>query len=129
MLNLLQFTQNSYRKIFIAYDKLVENPEQECARLCQFLDKNCGINGNAEKRIQKMTAQITASGRHFQHPRSLAEVETSTKEQRALFNFLRVKTMYPDEAFDPDDFALYPGWLEYLQTIDMFLSTNNPQEN
>jgi hypothetical protein len=66
-----------------------------------------------------MTEQVKSSGRHFAHPQALAEVETSTREQRALFDFLRVKTMYPHESYDPNDFALYPGWLEYLQTMDM----------
>jgi hypothetical protein len=122
MLNLLRFTQNSTRKILIAYDQLIENPEQECTRLCQFLDKQCGVTGHAEERIQKMIEPVTAGGRHFQHSQSLAEVDTCTREQRALFNFLRVKTMYPNEAFNPDDFALYPGWLEYLQTMDMLVS-------
>jgi len=129
MLNLLTFTQNSNRKIFIAYDRLIQNPEYECTRLCKFLDDQCGISENADERIQKMTAQITSSRYHFQHPQSLAEIETCTREQRALFNFLRVKTMYPNEAFIPDDFALYPGWLEYLQTMDMIVSMNNPQED
>ena len=129
MLNLLQFTQDSNRKTFIAYDQLVEKPEQECARLCQFLDEQCQISAGVGERIQKMTAQITTNGRHFQHPQSLAEIETSTIEQRALYNFLRIKTMYPNEAFNPNDFTLYPGWLEYLQTTDMLMSAINPQEN
>ena len=76
-----------------------------------------------------MSAQITAKQHHFQHLKSLAEVETTTREQRALFNFLRVKTMYPDEVFNNDDFAIYPGWMEYLQTIDTLMSFNNTQQN
>jgi hypothetical protein len=122
MLNLLQFTQTSDRKIFIAYDQLIEKPEQECARLCRFLDEQCGVTENAKERIQKMTEPVTASGRHFLHTQSLADVETCTREQRALFDFLRVKTIYPDESFNLEDFALYPGWLEYLQTIDALVS-------
>jgi len=35
--------------------------------------------------------------------------------------------MYPDEVFNNDDFAIYPGWMEYLQTIDMLMSFSNPQ--
>jgi hypothetical protein len=69
-----------------------------------------------------MAEQITAKQHHLQYPRSLAEVEVTTREQRALFNFLRIKTMYPDEAFNKDDFAIYPGWMEYLQMIDMLVS-------
>lgn len=122
MLNLLRFTQTSKRKIFIAYDQLIENPGQECARLCRFLDEQCGVKENAQERIQKMAEPVTAGGRHYQHSQSLADVETCTREQRALFNFLRVKTLYPDESFNPDDFTLYPGWLEYLQTLDVLVS-------
>jgi hypothetical protein len=76
-----------------------------------------------------MTLQIATDQHHFQHPRPLAEVETTTQEQRALYNFLRVKTMYPDETFNKDDFALYPGWLEYLQTMSMMASFGDEQES
>lgn len=122
MLNMIQFTENSRKKIFIAYDQLIQNPERECTRLCQFLDEQHGMSNASTERIPKMTSQVTASERHFQLPQSLAEVETATREQRALFNFLRVKTMYPNEPFNPDDFALYPGWLEYLQVMDTLVS-------
>lgn len=130
MLNVLAFTDNSRRKLFIAYDQLIRNPQQECTRLCTFLATQCQVlSENASQRITEMSAQITAKEHHFQHPKSLAEVETTTREQRALFNFLRVKTMYPDEVFNNDDFAIYPGWKEYLQTIDMLMAFNNTQQN
>lgn len=130
MLNTLLYTDKSTRKFFVAYDKLVQNPQQECTSLCHFLDAQCGIpSENANDRIKLMMEQISASQHHYQHPKSLADLETTTREQRALYNFLRVKTMYADEAFNKDDFALYPGWLEYLQTMDMFLSAINMQEN
>jgi len=129
MLNILTFTEDSRRKIFIAYEKLLQDPGQECVRLCQFLDTQCGISSqDADQRIYSMTSQIAADQRHFQHPRSLAEIETATKEQRSLYNFLRVKTMYPDETFQEDDFALYPGWMEYLQTMEMLASFSWEQE-
>jgi len=126
MLNILHFTQNCERKIFIAYDQLIQNPERECTRLSQFLHAQHEDNGDNEKRVQNMTSQVTASERHFHHSQALAQINTVTREQRALFNFLRVKTLYPEEPFDPDDFALYPGWLEYLYAMDMLLSANQP---
>jgi hypothetical protein len=122
MLNLLRFTGSTPRKIFIAYDQLTQNPERECERLCRFLDEQCGADGDPSERIRRMTGQVTAGERHFNHPQSLAEVDTCAREQRALYDFLRVKTMYPHEAFNEDDFALYPGWLEYLQAMDMLVS-------
>jgi len=125
MLNVLTFTQDSRRKLFIAYDQLIQNPQQECARLCHFLDTQCEISSeDAVQRINSLSAQISVKKHHFQHPQALAEVGTTTREQRALFNFLRVKTMYPDEVFNNDDFAIYPGWREYLQVIDMLVSSN-----
>lgn len=123
MLNIIQFTKDSRRKIFIAYDQLVQDPERECTRLCRFLDTKYGSDGGETTRIENMTSQVTAGQRHFHHPRALAEINIVTREQRALYNFLRVKTIYPDEPYDSDDFALYPGWLEYLYTIDMLLSS------
>jgi len=125
MLNVLTFTQDSRRKLFIAYDQLLQNPQQECARLCHFLDTECEISSeDAVQRINSLSAQISVKKHHFQHPQALSEVSTTTREQRALFNFLRVKTMYPDEVFNNDDFAIYPGWREYLQVIDMLVSSN-----
>jgi hypothetical protein len=130
MLNLVTFTKNSQRKKFIAYDQLLQNPQRECTRLCHFLDEQCGIpSTDAEQRINSMTSQIATDQHHFQHPKPLAEVEITTREQRALYNFLRVKTMYPDETFNKDDFALYPGWLEYLQTMNMIASFADAQES
>jgi hypothetical protein len=128
MLNLLQFTENTSRKLFIAYDQLTQNPERECERLCRFLDEQCGIESDPFDRLRYMTEHVTAGQRHFNHPQSLAEVETATREQRALYNFLRVKTMYPHEPYQKDDFALYPGWLEYLSAMDMLVSAGQSGE-
>ena len=128
MLNLLVFTEKSRRKFFLAYDQLVSNPKDECEHLCQFLDKECNIDpGNVNQRINDMTANIVEEQHHFQYTKSLAEVETTTKEQRALFNFLRVKTIYPHESCNYDDFSIYPGWMEYLQTIDSLVTLNQAQ--
>ena len=129
MLNVLTYTEESQRKIFIAYDQLLQEPHQECARLCQFLDRQCGVPPqNAEQRIERMATQISDKQHHFQHSQALAKVKVTTREQRALYNFLRVKTIYPDESFIEDDFALYPGWIEYIQTMDMLFSSNGTQD-
>ncbi len=122
MLNVLSFTQNSPRKLFLAYDRLVDEPQNECARLCAFLDEQCGLPPEgAPARIEAMLSRVSKGQRHYHYGKSLAEM-ASTKEQRALYDFLRVKTSYPDEAFNEDDFALYPGWQEYLQCVDAMMS-------
>jgi hypothetical protein len=129
MLNILAFTQDSQHKIFMAFDQMIDHPLEECTRLCAFLDEHSG-RGLAEvnRRIQGLAAQVDVNARHYHEARSLAEIEQTTREQRALYDFLRVKTLYPDEAFNKVDFAPYPGWREYLQAMDMLLAASRTQE-
>jgi hypothetical protein len=128
MLNILTFTQDNPRKMFVAYDQLLSNPVQECTRLTHFLDEHCGkLPEDSQTRIEAMLPQISTSERHYKYTKSLAEMEQVTKEQRALYNFLRVKTLYPHEAFNKYDFSLYPGWKEYLQCMDMLMAMSKAQ--
>jgi hypothetical protein len=128
MLNILSSTQGSHKKIFIAYDQLVNNSLQECTRLCNFLDEQCGMPAETvQQRLQAMLPQVSGDQRHHNFGRNLAQMEQATREQRALYNFLRVKVMYPDEAYQKDDFALFPGWKEYLQAMDMLLALSPSQ--
>jgi len=72
-----------------------------------------------------MRSVIPENQRHYDYKKSLADIEQTTKEQRALYNFLRVKTLYPDETFKKEDFELYPGWREFLQSMDMLLTLSD----
>jgi hypothetical protein len=126
MLTILCLTQESHRKIFIAYDQLTNDPLYQCTRLGHFLDEHCGRSaGDSQQRITSMLPQVSRSQRHHICSKDLAEIEQATREQRALYDFLRVKTMYPEETFRKEDFALYPGWKEYLQAMDMLLALSN----
>jgi len=126
MLNILSFTQENHRKIFLSYEQLLSSPTQECERLCDFLDEHCQkAKVDSRQRIDKMSSRITRNQRHHYYHKSLAQMEQSTREQRALYDFLRVKTMHPEEPFRKDDFALYPGWREYLQAMDLILTLSN----
>lgn len=128
MLNTLIFTRSSRRTIFIAYDQLIAHPQQECARLCRFLDEHCGLDSaEAERRTAAMAACVEPGQRHYRYAKALAEMPQATREQRALYDFLRVKTLCPDEPFREDDFALYPGWREYLQAVDALLAVSREQ--
>ena len=128
MLNVLTYTQSSARKIFVAYDQLLNNPEYECARLCRFLDQ-CAERSPDDfpRRLEAMQTHIDRGQHHYRYGKSLAEMPHTTREQRALYNFLRVKTLYPDEPYNPDDFAPYPGWREFLECIDLIVSMSKAQ--
>jgi hypothetical protein len=130
MLNILNYTQENHRKIYIVYDQLLSKPVQECTRLAHFLDEHCQMpSESALSRIDAMLPQISTKERHFHYQKSLADMEQATREQRALYNFLRVKTLYPHETFNPEDFILYPGWREYLQCMDMLMAMSQAQDN
>jgi hypothetical protein len=123
MFNVLAYTQNNPRKIFISYDQLINHPEQETVRLCSFLDSRCGsLAKDAGERMDAMQSRVSGSERHHHYKKSMAEMTQATREQRALYNFLRVKTLYPDEPYNQDDFALYPGWREYLESVDALMA-------
>lgn len=129
MLNVLFFTQNNPQKIFIGYDQLISHPLQECARLCNFLDKYCGKpSEDSRKRINAMLPRVAKDQQHQEYKRFLAEMPQATREQRALYNFLRVKILYPDEAFNIDDFSLYPGWREYLDSVDALMTLQGAKD-
>ena len=123
MLQIISFTQHSRRKIFIGYDQLLDNPLQECTRLSNFLDNNCEKSSHdSQTRIDAMLPRVARNQQHQHYKRSLADMPQATREQRALYNLLRVKILYPDETFNVDDFSLYPGWREYLESVDMLMT-------
>jgi hypothetical protein len=130
LLNILSFTKENHKKIFVAYDQLLDDSVSECTRLCRFLDEQCGksIEGSQD-RIEAMVPQVARNQRHHHYGKALAEMEQSTREQRALYNFLRVKIKYPEEAFREEDFSLYPGWQEYLQAMDMLLTLSQSDKD
>ena len=129
MLQVLSFTQSSRRKIFIAYDQLINNPLQECTRLSNFLDENCEKSRvNVNDRIAAMLPRVAKSQQHQHYETSLAEMPQATREQRALYDFLRVKILYPDEKYNVNDFALYPGWREYLESVDMLMTLQGAKD-
>ncbi len=75
------------------------------------------------------TSIVQASNRHHREETSLANVEQATREQRELYNFLRLKTLYPQEEFSSDHYALYPGWRDYLQAVTMLMAQDPVQDN
>lgn len=119
MVNILKYTRENPRTIFISYDRLISHPIQECERLSNFLDDHCqsGTKDNGA-RVDRMASHIQEGRHHFQSPASFADIKVASREQRALYNFLRVKTLYPQETFHEDDFALHPGWLESIKLAD-----------
>jgi hypothetical protein len=71
---------------------------------------------------------VAKNQQHQHYEISLVDMPQATREQRALFDFLRVKIQYPDESFNIDDFALYAGWREYLESVDMLMTLQGAKD-
>ncbi len=129
MLNALTFTRHSQRKLFVAFDQLVSNPDRECQTICRFLDAQCGISSTeTEQRVQRLISQVNSGQRHHREMKSLLDVPQASREQQELYSLLRLKTLYPDEKFRQEAFALYPGWRDFLQAVDMLMAASRTQD-
>jgi len=66
MLNVIDYTQKSSKKIFLAYDQLINNPYKECSRLCEFLDVTCNMpQEDSEHRKNMMRSGVSENQRHY----------------------------------------------------------------
>lgn len=115
MLDLLEYTELSKRKLFVEYEQLLREPQATCERLALFLERMYGVTSDGAT-VRTMAAAIASD---FAHPSnaSIADIRQATREQRALYSFAKAKVLAPDEPFVTSDFALYPGWHEYLQCV------------
>lgn len=123
MLNIIQFTQNAPQKFFLGYDQLLDDPYGQCLRLCKFLDAACGLPASGqEDRARSMSEVVSSSQHHYIASKPLLEFDVVERKQNALYNFLRLKTLYPHEPFLLDDFSMHPAWYEYLAMADTLMS-------
>ncbi|HMD81402.1 MAG TPA: hypothetical protein VKE92_08865, partial [Anaerolineales bacterium] len=79
---------HSRRKIFIGYDQLMDNPLQECTRLCTFLDQHCERSSqDSQKRIDTMLPRVAKNQQHQHYDFSLAEMRQATRNRGLFITF------------------------------------------
>lgn len=130
MLNVLQYTQAAPKKFFIGYDQLIQNPDQQTKKLADFLNQLLDPLKEPDETVIKKMAQIVSRKQHHQiASKPLLEFDVVERKQNALYNFLRLKTIYPDEPFLLDDFSLHPAWHEYLKMMDTLVNVLKMQRS
>jgi hypothetical protein len=125
MLSALRNTESSRRKIFVEYEKLIQAPLKESRRLCRFLDAQFNTQPRDEQTTAAMASVVDPNLRRNRGSRPFASLPLATPEQKKLYRFLRGKVASPFEPFRPADFALYPGWKDYLQSLDILFQLSN----
>ena len=113
-------TADSARKIFVPYEALRRTPLEQCRRLSEFLDRECGTDGLREDRVEWMADAIDPDLHRNRSEPSLDDVWQATPEQRELYDLLLRKVDDPDAPFDEARYRLYAGWSEYLRNIWTF---------
>ena len=118
MLSILAHSESNPSTLFVPYEKLLQNPAEQCRRLARFLDAECGIAGESE-RIEEMTKTVNPDLWRNRSHVAFADVPEATQEQKALFEYLHRKVEHPAEPFDPSRYELTTGNREYLQNFDL----------
>lgn len=117
MLSILTEVGQVKDKIFMQYEDLLQNPEEQSRRLCEFLDRTCGVE-QPDPQVQASVSQVINPNLwRNRSSRPLAVVPQATREQKALYELLQKKCVNPDEPFSPARYPLYAGWWEYLELV------------
>jgi hypothetical protein len=111
---ILKGTETAQNILFVEYEKLIENPIQQCERLYDFLTQAHSIIANRQLTIENMVRTIIPELRHNSTASLFSVTPQATDEQKALYDILKRKTENPIERVDHTIFTIYPGWREYL---------------
>jgi hypothetical protein len=108
--------------IYVPYLELVNDPADQCGRLCAFLDRECGVDGDNTQRVQRMVQAVNPALRRHRGDRLFDTADEATATQRALFRHLLQRIREPALPFSATDYSLPPGGAEYLNNADLMLS-------
>ena len=115
MTSILRHVRNSPHVLFIEYERLVQTPSEQCDRLFRFVREYCRFDG---PKIDDVVEIVRPNLKHHESRQPFNEVAIVSAEQDRLYSFLRTLVDGRSARFE-DDFSLYPGYREYLQTVDL----------
>jgi hypothetical protein len=119
MLSILRGVEGSRRLLFVPYEELVKDPRGQSERICRFLDQETGT-AHDEGRVERMLKAVDPGLWRNKSETDFSQIEIATREQKAFYDLLRRKVDDPYTPFNLDEYALYPGWREYLQNFAEF---------
>ena len=119
ILSILAHSELNPSTFFVPYEKLLQNPEEQCRRLARFLDAECGIVGEEDQRVEEMKKSVNPELWRNKSQIAFADVPEATDDQKALFELLHRKVDNPAEPFNVSRYQLTAGSREYLQNFDL----------
>jgi len=121
MLAIFKGAETAQNIIFIEYEKLIENPIQQCERLYLFLTRSSNIEQSGRQTIENMAQAIAPELRHNNTNSPLSNIPQATEGQKYLYDFLKRKAENSVERINQTAFQIYPGWREYLTATNVML--------
>jgi hypothetical protein len=115
MLQVLRATEGVPNKVFVEYEAVMRNPEDQALRLATFLSAHCAVEAAAEERVRAMANAANPSFWRLRCDLSLSEIAEATDAQVRLYEFLRCK-VDDDEAPFVDDFPMPDGTCQARET-------------
>jgi hypothetical protein len=111
LLMVLRATDDTDRKVFVSYERLVDDPEAEAKRLAAFLDRHSlSSEGDA---VASMAEVVNPSFRRNRCERPLNEIPEATAAQVALYEFLKSRIDDPSAPF-VDGYPMPPDWWSFV---------------
>jgi hypothetical protein len=107
-LTILRDTARSPR-IFLEYERLVSEPQQQAAVLAGFLNASCGTESD-DLTLRRMSRACDPALWRTNHRTTPASQVALGNSQAALYQFLRALVSNPILEFHPDDFSMPSGW-------------------
>lgn len=121
LISILTEVDSSQTKIFIQYEDLMSNPQEQAAKLDKFLAEGCGVQPGDEDRLSRMSGRIDSGLWRNHSPTPLNRVPQASKEQRNLYDLLRKKVERPAQPFVAAAYPFGAGYWEYLELVDTIL--------
>lgn|GEM_PF-751283 len=119
--SILGFTEGHPARLFVEYETLLQQPAEQCRRVIDFLEQHCGrppAGSRTEAGAGAVAGTVNPRLRSQKSGVTFAEYADATAEQKELYAFVRKKADNPEEPFEPDRYPLWPGWRDYLATLN-----------
>ena len=122
MMQILEHTNSTTHRIFVAYDEVIQNPRAQAKRLSTFLNSRFG---NRVSRVKAMADAVDSQLCHNNCNIPFQDLPEATCEQKALYTYVQSMIENPQTPFDQTAYPMPPGYLEFLKVQDALLKISN----
>ena len=122
MMQILEHTEETTHRLFVAYEEIIRNPCAQAQRLSAFL------NSRFENRVLSVNEMVDVVNPQLCHHNCNTPFQSlpeATCDQKALYAFVENMIDNPRAPFDKRAYPIPPGYLEFLKIQEILLKTSN----